>query len=73
MACFCAYSLEIYMKAQKHACFHVFSPFSVHLYPPLHHNGTPDKECIGGGGVEFESPFCSPTEDYSGHAEIRSL
>ena len=25
--------------ACKHACFHVFSPFSAHLYPPLHHNG----------------------------------
>ena len=23
--CFCTYSLKIYMKAQKHACFHVFS------------------------------------------------
>ena len=22
------------MKAQKHACFHVFSPFSAQLYPP---------------------------------------
>ena len=24
---------------QKHACLHVFSPFSAHLYSPLHHNG----------------------------------
>ena len=30
--CNCAYTLKIYMKAQKHACFHVFSPFSAHLY-----------------------------------------
>ena len=29
---FCAYTLKIYMKAQKHACFHVFSPFRAHLY-----------------------------------------
>ena len=21
------------------SCFHVFSPFSAHFYPPLHHNG----------------------------------
>ena len=27
------------MKAQKQACFHVFSPFRAHLYSPLHHNG----------------------------------
>ena len=33
---FCAYSLKIYMKAQKHVCFHVFYPFRAHLYPPLH-------------------------------------
>ena len=33
-ACFCAYMLEIYIKAQKHACFHVYFPFSAHLYPP---------------------------------------
>ena len=39
MFCFCAYMLRIYMKSQKHAYFHVFSPFSAHLYPPLHHNG----------------------------------
>ena len=39
MHVFCAYSLKIYMKAQKHACFHVFSLFSAHLFPPLHHNG----------------------------------
>ena len=30
---------KIYMKAQKHVRFHVFSPFSAHLYPPIHHNG----------------------------------
>ena len=22
-----------------YTCFHVFSPFSAHFYPPLHHNG----------------------------------
>ena len=27
------YRLKIYTKAQKHACFHVLSPFSAHLYP----------------------------------------
>ena len=32
--CFCA----IYMKAQKHACFHVNFPFNAYLYLPLHHN-----------------------------------
>ena len=31
--------LCLHVKAQKHACFHVFSPFSAHLYPPLHYNG----------------------------------
>ena len=25
--------LKIYKTARKHACFHVFSPFSAHLYP----------------------------------------
>ena len=29
--CFCAYSLKIYMKAQKHECFHVFSHSSLTL------------------------------------------
>ena len=32
-ACFCAVVLKFYMKAQKHACFHVFSSSN-----PLHHN-----------------------------------
>ena len=27
------------MKAQKHAHFHVFSPFSASFYLPLHRNG----------------------------------
>ena len=26
-------------ESTKHSCFRVFSPFSAHLYPPLHHNG----------------------------------
>ena len=32
---------KIYMKAPKHARFHVFSPFSAPFYPPppLHHIG----------------------------------
>ena len=28
----CFHVVKIYMKAQKHACFHVVSPFSAHLY-----------------------------------------
>ena len=32
--------IKNYMKAQKHACFHVLSPLSALIfYPPLHHNG----------------------------------
>ena len=45
LACFCVYVIKIYMKAQKHACFHIFSPFSAHLYPPLHHNGKRSISC----------------------------
>ena len=30
-SCFCVYILKMYIKAQKHVCFHVFSPFSAHL------------------------------------------
>ena len=48
-ACFCAYSLNIYMKAQKHECFRVFSPFSAHHYPP-HYNIT-DKGLLPVMGV----------------------
>ena len=33
------FTFELYMKAQKHEHFHVFSPFSTFFYPPLHHNG----------------------------------
>ena len=36
---FCAFMFKFYMKAQKHACFHVFIPFSAPL-PPLNHNGS---------------------------------
>ena len=30
---FCAFKFKIYMKAQKRARFHVFSPFSASFYP----------------------------------------
>ena len=30
---FCGYMLKIYKKALKQTCFHVFTPFSAHLYP----------------------------------------
>ena len=33
--CFCAFMFKICMIAQKHARFHVFSPFGVHFYPTL--------------------------------------
>ena len=26
-------------KLHQSTCSHVFSPFSAHFYPPLHHNG----------------------------------
>ena len=29
----CMFMCIFNIKAQKHACFHVFSPFSAHLYP----------------------------------------
>ena len=32
---FLCFHVKIYMKAQKHACFHVLSPLSA----TLHHNG----------------------------------
>ena len=31
--CFCALMYILNMKEQKHACFHVFSPFSAYFYP----------------------------------------
>ena len=33
------FMFKFYMKAQKHACVHVFSLFSASFYPPLHHKG----------------------------------
>ena len=42
-ACFCAVNFKIYTKAQKHARFHVFSPFSAYFYSPLHHYGNNSK------------------------------
>ena len=32
-ACLSAFMFKIYMKAQKHACFYVFSSFSASFYP----------------------------------------
>ena len=31
---FCAFMFKIYMKAQKHARFYVFTPFSAYCYRP---------------------------------------
>ena len=33
-----------------YTCFHVFSPFSAHFYPPLHHNGKGSIVHVGGSG-----------------------
>ena len=40
---FLCFHVQNYMKAQKHACFPVLSPFKFigyfHPHPPIHHNG----------------------------------
>ena len=35
---FSTFMFKIYMKAQKHARFHVLSSYSAYFYPLLHHN-----------------------------------
>ena len=50
----------LYMKAWKHACYHVLSPFSAYSFPPP---PPPPPHCIVGllvGNVPTETEYKSP-------------
>ena len=49
----CSYCFRT-RKLHQSTCSHVFSPFSAHFYPPLHHNG---KGSIGGEPGDEASPL----------------
>ena len=44
----CSYVFVLVRKLYQSTCSHVFSPFSAHFYPPLHHNGEGSIRVPGG-------------------------